>query len=232
MNDTTMLHEGFITTKEASRLFKYTPSYLAHLIRIKKINGHRLGRNWLIEQDSLLRFIEHRGKEDAKSARTSAHPHVPQEHVTHRVSIEPVTLSSIQPSTLTAHQNVSSSSHPRSPKWRTGVFMIILLVLGAITVFGFGIIAVKSPVFSQSIDTLQTLPGSISRIPLGLGEFVIAATHAVIAADVALAYGIAAAAPAIAHVTVQILISIGDNLSNATARIPAQVASVFAYGAQ
>ena len=108
----------------------------------------------------------------------------------------------------------------------------MLFVFGAISVFGFGIIAVKSPVFSQSMDTLQTLPGSISRIPLKLGEFVIAATRAVIAADVALAYGIAAAAPAIAHVTVQILISIGDTLSNTTARIPAQVASVFAYGAQ
>ncbi len=232
MNDTTMLHEGFITTKEASRLFKYTPSYLAHLIRINKINGHRLGRSWLIEQDSLVRFTEHRGKEDVKSIRTSAHPHVPQEHVKHRVSIGPVTLPSIQPSTLTAHQSVSSSPHPHYPKWRMRVFMSMLLVLGAITVFGFGITAVKSPVFSQSMDTLQMLPGNISRIPLALGEFVIAATHAVIAADVALAYGIAAAAPVIAHVTVQILISIGDNLSNATARIPAQVASVFAYGAQ
>ena len=79
---------------------------------------------------------------------------------------------------------------------------------------------------------VQTFPESISHISLALGEFVIVATHAITAADVALAYGIAVAAPATARVTVQILIGIGDDLSSATARIPAQVASVIAQGAQ
>lgn len=230
MNDTTMLHEGFITTKEASRLFKYTPSYLAHLIRIKKIQAHRLGRSWLIEQDSLRYFIEHRGKEDIKSIRPSAHPHVPQEHDTHRASIGVVAVPLLPLHTITAaQQSVSDGMRHLSQKWRMVAFMAIPLAIVAMTVFGFGVMTVTSPTLSQAIDTLETLPGSMSRMHLALGKFVIAATHAVIAADVALAYGIAAAAPATAHVTVQILISIGDTLSSATAHISAQVASVLAY---
>lgn len=241
MNDITMLHEGLITTTEASNLFRYTSSYLAYLVRTNKINGHRLGRSWLIEQDSLLRFITQRGKQDLKNTYIHAHPR-PQEHQTNHTSIMSVKQSvspsllrsgrtpttpssSVQPSTI-AHHSVFDDSHipSLSPKWIAAVFVGMFLIFGAMTV--------KSPMFSQSVDTLQMLSGSINRTSLALGEFVIAATHAVIAADTALAYGIAAAAPITAQMTIKIFISIGDNLSNVTARIPVQVASVFAHGVQ
>lgn len=234
MNDTTMLHEGFITTKEASRLFKYTPSYLAHLIRIKKIHAYRLGRSWLIEQNSLLYFIEHRGKGDIKSIHSSTHQHVPQEHDAYRASIDSVAVPLLPLHTVsTAQQSVSDGMRHLSQKWRRVAFMAIsLAAIVAMTVFGFGVMTVTSPTLSQAIGTLETLPGSMGRMHLALGKFVIMATHAVIAADVALAYGIAAAAPITAHVTAQILISIGGTLSSATAHISAQMASVLAYRVQ
>lgn len=226
MNDTTMLHEGLITTKEASNLFRYTSSYLAHLLRTKQIHGRRLGRSWLIEQDSLLRFTTQRGKQDAKNTHSHVRPRS-QEHKTHRVSDMAVTFSPVDPDPIPqSHRSTPASSHflSLSPKWIAAVSVVMLLVFGAMIV--------QSPVFSLSLGTLQTLPQIIGGAPLALGEFVITATHTVIAADAALVYGIVAAAPATAQVTVQILISIGDILSNATARIPAQVASVFAQGAR
>ena len=82
MNDTTMLHEGLITTKEASKLFRCTSSYLAHLVRTKKINDQQFGPSWLIEEDPCLHFVEQRGKQDAKNTHTHVHPHL-QKHQTH-----------------------------------------------------------------------------------------------------------------------------------------------------
>ena len=106
-----------------------------------------------------------------------------------------------------------------SPKWITAVSTVILLVFSATIV--------QAPMFSQSIHRLQTFPESMSSMPLALEKFVIAATYTVTIADMTLD-SIAAAAPATARVAAQIFIGIGDTLSNATARIPMQVASVFA----
>lgn len=224
MNDTTMLNDGFITTKEASKLFKYTSSYLAHLVRTEKINGHRLGRSWIIEKDSLLRFIAQREKQDTKYTPVRVYPE-PQEQQTQRTLRVPiVTVPSIgQDSVLQSRHSVSDNFRlPKlSPKWIAGAFIGMFFVFGA-TVF-------QTSMASQSMNTLRSLPGSISRIPLSLGEFVISTAHAVIAADVALAYGIAMVAPVTAQGTVKILISIGDSLSNDIARIPTQVASVLAH---
>lgn len=226
-----MLHEDFITTKEASNLFKYTPSYLAHLVRNKKINAHKLGRSWLIEKNSLLHFIAQQGKQDAKNTYTRAHPRS-QEHQTYHAAIMPVTPPpTIQPNTI-QHHNVSDAQHHPSLNWIGKIAPAIILVIFTATVLQFGPILVQSPMLASWTGTIRTLPGSISRIPLAIGEFVITTTHAVIAADAALAYGIAAAAPATAQVAVKLFLNIGDNLSKATARIPVQMASVFAHGVQ
>lgn len=224
MNNTIMLHGGLITTKEASTLFKYTSSYLSHLIRTKKINGQRLGRSWLIEQDSLVCFVEHQWKQDAKNVHMQERPHS-QEQQTLRPSDASVKFSSIEQNQISRlHHRVPDGSYPfpMSPKWITAVSAVILLVFSATIV--------QTPMFSQSIHRSQTFPGSMSSMPLALEKFVIAATSAVTSADMTLMYSTAAAAPAIARVAAQILIGIGDTLSNATARIPMQVASVFAHG--
>ncbi len=231
MNDTTMLHEGLITTKEASKLFKYTSSYLAHLVRNKKINAHKLGRSWLIEKDSLAHFIAQQGKQDAKNTQIYAHP-LPQEHQIHRVEIMPVTPpSSLQPNTI-QHHGISHAQQQIPLKWVSKTVPLVILVIFTALVLQFGPMLAQSPMLASWTGVFQMLPGSISRIPLTIGEFVITTTHTVIAADAVLSYAIAAAAPAISQATVKILISIGDKLSNATGHIPAQLASVFAHDAQ
>ena len=224
MNNTIMLHGGLITTKEASTLFKYTSSYLSHLIRTKKINGQRLGRSWLIEQDSLVCFVEHQWKQDAKNVHMQVRPHS-QEQQTLRPPDTVVKFSSIEQNPISRlHHRVPDGSYPfpMSPKWITAVSTVILLFFSATIA--------QAPIFSQSIHRSQTFPGSMSSMPLALEKFVMVATYAVTIADTTLAYSITTAAPVTARVAAQILIGIGDTLSNTTARIPMQVASVFAHG--
>lgn len=49
--------ENLISTKEASRLSGYNPDYLSRLCRDGKISGRRIGRTWLVYQDSLRAFV-------------------------------------------------------------------------------------------------------------------------------------------------------------------------------
>ncbi len=233
MNDTTTLNEDFITTKEASRLFKYTSSYIAYLVRAKKINAHRLGRSWLIEHNSLQRFVAQRGKQNTSKVGTSIQLRIQKKRTYEQTSTISVPSPSIQqPRTIPMRQSVSGVPHASSStKWIETVPMVILIVFTAV-VLQFVPSTLQSFVFSQSVSTLQALPGIINQTPLALGEFVISATHSIIAADVALMYGIATIAPATAYVAVKTFINVGDHLSRVVERIPAQVASVSAYGTQ
>lgn len=241
MNDATILHEGLITTKEASKLFKYTSSYLSYLVRTNKINGHRIGRSWLIEKDSILHFAAQRGKQEKTIMHGPIYPRAPVDHA-HHTLIEEVSSS---PLDTIKHENVPDGLSFLSSRWIGATGVVMLLVSGTMTI--------QSPLFSQSISILQELPNASVRAHLALGEFVVAAAHAVIAADVAVAYGVAAfapetaqvtvnilnnvaaAAPATAHGTVLVLIGVGDYLAETTALIPAQVAQVaqaFVLGAR
>ncbi len=237
MNETIMLHEGFITTKEASKLFRYTPSYIAHLVRTKKINAQRLGRSWLIEQNSLQHFVAQYDKQNSNKTRTSTNANTTrsraqEQRTYHAPPSISLSFSSAEPHTITTHQIVSDDLKTPPSIW-IEIVCAVMFIVSVVIAAEFITIAVQSnPVFLQSVGTLQTLPAIIGRTSLALGEFVITATHAAIAAEVSLAYGIAIATPTIAHVTVGTLTSIGDYLSIAVARIPMQMASVFAHGTQ
>ncbi|MFA6408375.1 MAG: helix-turn-helix domain-containing protein, partial [Candidatus Paceibacterota bacterium] len=69
-------------------------------------------------------------------------------------------------------------------------------------------------------DNLATTPRAVSYVAITIGQSVIDASHAAIHADVATAYGIAAAAPASARVTVSIIGGAGNGLAIATAKVP------------
>ncbi|MFA6919197.1 MAG: helix-turn-helix domain-containing protein [Patescibacteria group bacterium] len=47
-----------ITLKEASELSGYNQDYLGSLIRGKKIEGQRMGRNWFVTESTLLEFMK------------------------------------------------------------------------------------------------------------------------------------------------------------------------------
>ncbi|MBU6214847.1 helix-turn-helix domain-containing protein, partial [Patescibacteria group bacterium] len=76
--------------------------------------------------------------------------------------------------------------------------------------------------------TFDSLPRTINRINLALGSGIINATHALIGADVSLAYGLAAAAPESARITVALIGNAGDRIENLTARVPMIATTAFA----
>ncbi|MBU6388609.1 hypothetical protein KGQ72_01905, partial [Patescibacteria group bacterium] len=76
-------------------------------------------------------------------------------------------------------------------------------------------------------DMLAGAPQAVNRVNLAFGQSIISATHFAIRADVSLAYGTAAAAPATARATVAFIGSAGDLLAGATARVPALAAGLY-----
>jgi len=64
--------KNLLSTKEAARIFGYTPDYVARLAREKKIGRIRVGKSWLIKRDSLERFIALQGEHKKELARTFA----------------------------------------------------------------------------------------------------------------------------------------------------------------
>ena len=50
--------DKIITLREASELSGYNQDYLGSLIRGKKIEGQRMGRNWFVTESTLLEFMK------------------------------------------------------------------------------------------------------------------------------------------------------------------------------
>jgi excisionase family DNA binding protein len=46
----------WITTKEAAELTRYHPTHIRWLIREDRIEGRKLGRDWLIDRESLEEY--------------------------------------------------------------------------------------------------------------------------------------------------------------------------------
>lgn len=61
--------KNFITTKYAGELSGYTSDYLARLARSGKIVGKRIGHSWLIDKESLARFLDEQGDRKIDYAR-------------------------------------------------------------------------------------------------------------------------------------------------------------------
>jgi excisionase family DNA binding protein len=56
MKGSSVLKEGWITTEEASKLVDYAPAYIRQLAISGRIEAQKVGRDWLINQDSLLAY--------------------------------------------------------------------------------------------------------------------------------------------------------------------------------
>lgn len=48
--------EGWVTTDEAEILTGYTPAYLRRLASRRRVEARKVGRDWLIHQESLLAY--------------------------------------------------------------------------------------------------------------------------------------------------------------------------------
>ncbi|MEK7114060.1 MAG: helix-turn-helix domain-containing protein, partial [Patescibacteria group bacterium] len=68
----TLFDKNFITTKNAGELSGYTSDYLARLARSGKIIGRRVGHSWLIDSESLTRFLDEQGSRKIDYARALA----------------------------------------------------------------------------------------------------------------------------------------------------------------
>ena len=69
---TPSLNENLITTKDAGELSGYTSDYLSRLIRSGKISGKKIGHSWLVDKESLTRFLDEQGDRKIDYARALA----------------------------------------------------------------------------------------------------------------------------------------------------------------
>ena len=67
-----IFEKNLISTKDAGELSGYSSDYLARLARSGKINGKRIGHSWLIDKDSLARFLDQQGNRKIDYARALA----------------------------------------------------------------------------------------------------------------------------------------------------------------
>ena len=67
-----LLNEHLITTKDAGELSGYTADYLSRLIRSGKISGKKIGHSWLVDKESLTRFLDEQGDRKIDYARALA----------------------------------------------------------------------------------------------------------------------------------------------------------------
>ena len=67
-----LFEKNLITTKNAGELSGYTSDYLARLVRSGKIIGRRVGHSWLIDRESLTRFVGQQGDRKVDYARALA----------------------------------------------------------------------------------------------------------------------------------------------------------------
>jgi len=58
----TPFSNNLISTKEASEISGYSSGHLARLARLKEVRGTRVGRTWLVERESLERFMKKNGR--------------------------------------------------------------------------------------------------------------------------------------------------------------------------
>jgi len=80
---------------------------------------------------------------------------------------------------------------------------------------------------NRTVEVLQYAPRAAEKASISLGAFVIEASHAVIAADVSLAYYLASATPVAAHTFVGTVGSFGTAIANETASVSVRLVATF-----
>ncbi|MHB1769826.1 MAG: hypothetical protein ACYCPH_01960, partial [Minisyncoccota bacterium] len=96
-----------ITTKDASELSGYTSDYLGRLVRLGKIDGEKIGHNWLIERESLTSFLKDQKNRKIEFARTLAQERE-KEYRAHRSPLRRTPASSRLP--VPPHATIRGSS--------------------------------------------------------------------------------------------------------------------------
>jgi excisionase family DNA binding protein len=64
---------NFISSSEASRTFGVSTAYITKLARAKLIKALKIGRNWIIERDSLQTYLTTPQKRGPKSKSKALH---------------------------------------------------------------------------------------------------------------------------------------------------------------
>jgi excisionase family DNA binding protein len=54
--------KDLLTSTEAAKITGYNEEYIRRLLRSGKVNAKKWGRDWMIDQDSLLEYIEKKGR--------------------------------------------------------------------------------------------------------------------------------------------------------------------------
>lgn len=49
--------DKFITLREASKISGYNPDYMSYLIRSGKMDGRKVGRNWMTTKDAVHQYL-------------------------------------------------------------------------------------------------------------------------------------------------------------------------------
>ncbi len=226
MTYTTALSKNLITSKDASKFSGYTADYLTQLLRSKKINGQRLGRNWVIERDSFIQFLGQQGKQ--RGSRSEASLSLPTKKRRIRtVSARAITLTYPQAINVSS-VSFSESAHSLLAKGRAfSVACIVLFAAAALaqspyfSLASMRVVADHALVLSvASLVGVESLGQGAIQSHIALGAFVIEVTHQIIKTEVAIVYGLSALAPLTARTTFVAIATMGDGLYRATAHIP------------
>jgi excisionase family DNA binding protein len=56
-----MVFDGYFGTQEAARILGYSRQHLGLLIRRRHIEAYRIGRDWIIPQEAVEKYLAQRG---------------------------------------------------------------------------------------------------------------------------------------------------------------------------
>ncbi|HYD92896.1 MAG TPA: hypothetical protein VEB18_00325 [Candidatus Paceibacterota bacterium] len=119
-----LLDKKYISSKEASELSGYHSDYLARLCRTGAINGTRVGRTWLINRASLLRFVANQDLQKKKNAQELSRLRE-KEYRAAQVVSKP---------TVSAKKSRSVPSPYFAPSQATAALSAILIVTGGLLI--------------------------------------------------------------------------------------------------
>jgi excisionase family DNA binding protein len=56
------MENNWITTAEAAQLTSYNPEHIRRLVRTGKVKGKKWGREWMVDKNSLITYLESIGR--------------------------------------------------------------------------------------------------------------------------------------------------------------------------
>lgn len=74
MDELEISGKRYISTRRAAKEHKYSSDYIGQLIRGKKVIGHKVGRSWYVDEDSLADYLGKEGKEKGSGSKKTSAP--------------------------------------------------------------------------------------------------------------------------------------------------------------